>query len=89
MRRFSSGRRIIAALSFAAIAAMGCSRTEEGNLQVQVLDVDVNVRRDSVTVPMPNVPDIDVGTKRDTVTTPTVGTRRTEIQRPTVDVKRP
>ena len=66
-----------------------CSKTEDGQLQVQVPDVDVKVGRDTVTIPQPNLPDVDVGTKRDTITTPTVGTKRTEVQRPTVDVKRP
>jgi hypothetical protein len=66
-----------------------CSKTEDGQLQVQVPDVDVKVGRDTVTVPQPNLPDVDVGMKRDTITTPTVGTKRTEVQRPTADVKRP
>jgi hypothetical protein len=73
------------------MAAMlpACSKTEDGQLQVQVPDVDVKVGRDTVTIPQPNLPDVDVGTKRDTITTPTVGTKRTEVQRPTADVKRP
>ncbi|MFN2567008.1 MAG: hypothetical protein ABR499_18580 [Gemmatimonadaceae bacterium] len=66
-----------------------CSRTDDGQVQVQVPDVDVKVSRDTLTLRAPNLPDVDVGTKRDTVTTPRVGTKRTEVQRPTVDVKRP
>jgi predicted S18 family serine protease len=78
---------LIAVLAVGALAA--CSKTEDGQIQVQVPDVDVKVGRDTVTVPTPNLPNVDVGTGRDTVTTPTVGTKRTEVQRPTVDVKRP
>jgi hypothetical protein len=73
----------------AAVVLPACSKTDDGQLQVQVPEVDVKVRRDTVTIPVPNLPSVDVGTKRDTVTTPTVGTKRREIQRPTVDVKRP
>jgi hypothetical protein len=72
-----------------AVTIPACSKTDDGQLQVQVPDVDVKVGRDTLTVPAPNLPDVDLGTKRDTITTPTVGTKRTEVQRPTVDVKRP
>jgi hypothetical protein len=72
-----------------AVGVSACSKTEDGQLQVQVPDVDVKVSRDTVTIPQPNLPDVDIGTKRDTITTPTVGTKRTEVQRPTADVKRP
>jgi len=75
------------ALLAAAVSLAACQKTEDGQLQVKVPEVDVKVRTD--TVQAPNLPDVDVGTKRDTVTTPTVGTKRTEVQRPTVDVKRP
>jgi hypothetical protein len=75
-------------IAVAAVLA-ACSKTEDGQLQVQVPDVDVKVSRDTVTIPTPNLPSMDVGTKRDTITTPTVGTKRTEVRRPTVDVKRP
>jgi hypothetical protein len=78
-----------AVLLAVAVALPACSKTEDGELQVQVPDVDVKVTRDTVTIPAPNLPSLDVGTKRDTITTPTVGTKRTEVQRPTVDVKRP
>ncbi|MDQ3996687.1 MAG: hypothetical protein M3303_06670 [Gemmatimonadota bacterium] len=77
-----------ALIAVAALVA-ACSKTEDGQLQVQVPDVDVKVGRDTVTVPAPNLPDVDIGTKRDTITTPTIGTKRTEVQRPTVDTKRP
>jgi hypothetical protein len=80
---------VCAALIALAAALPACSKTEDGQLQVQVPDVDVKVSRDTVTIPTPNLPSVDVGTKRDTITTPTVGTKRTEIQRPTADVKRP
>ena len=80
---------LTAVLLAAGAALPACSKTEDGQLQVQVPDVDVKVGRDTVTLPQPNLPDIDVGTKRDTITTPTVGTKRTEVQRPTADVKRP
>ncbi len=69
----------------AALAA--CSKTQDGQLQVKVPEVDVKVRTD--TVQAPSLPSVDVGTKRDTVTVPTVGTKRTEVQRPTADTKRP
>jgi hypothetical protein len=79
--------RATLAAVMAALAA--CSRTEDGQVQVQVPDVDVKVGRDTVTLPAPNLPNVGVGTRRDTITTPTVGTKRTEVQRPTVDLKRP
>jgi len=84
-------RKLTLSLALIGIAAApaGCSKTDDGELQVQVPDVDVKVGRDTVTIPAPNLPSVDVGTKRDTITTPTVGTKRTEVQRPTVDVKRP
>jgi hypothetical protein len=78
-----------AALIAVAAALPACSKTDDGQLQVQVPDVDIKVGRDTVTIPTPNLPSVDVGTKRDTITTPTVGTKRTEVQRPSVDVKRP
>jgi hypothetical protein len=86
LRRLALNAAFRAALLAAAVALPACSKTDDGQLQVQVPDVDVKVGRDTVTVPAPNLPDVDIGTKRDTVT---VGTRRTEVQRPTVDVKRP
>jgi hypothetical protein len=77
------------AVMAAAAALPACSRTDDGQLQVQVPDVDIKVRPDTVTIPAPNLPGVDVGMKRDTITTPTIGTKRTEVQRPTVEVKRP
>ena len=77
----------MAVVSLAAVP--GCSRTDDGQVQVEVPDVDVKVGRDTVNLQAPNLPNVDVGTKRDTITTPTVGTKRTEVRRPTVDVKRP
>jgi hypothetical protein len=84
-------RRLTLSAALIAVAAVlpACSKTDDGQLQVQVPDVDVKVRRDTVTIPTPNLPSVELGTKRDTITTPTVGTKRTEIQRPTVEVKRP
>jgi hypothetical protein len=88
--RTPSVKTVAAAALLAVAAALpACKKTDDGQLQVQVPDVDVKVSRDTLTIPAPNLPSIDVGTKRDTVTTPTVGTKRTEVQRPTVDVKRP
>jgi hypothetical protein len=78
-----------AVLLAVAVSLPACSKADDGELQVQVPDVDVKVTRDTVTIPAPNLPSLDVGTKRDTITTPTVGTKRTEVQRPAVDVKRP
>jgi hypothetical protein len=75
----------VASVSLALVAA--CSKTEDGQLEVKVPEVEVKMRTD--TVQAPNLPSVDVGTKRDTITTPTVGTKRTEVQRPTVDTKRP
>lgn len=74
-----------ALLATAGLAA--CSKTEDGQLEVKVPEVDVKVRTD--TVQAPNLPNVEVGTKRDTITTPTVGTKQTEIQRPTAETKRP
>jgi hypothetical protein len=89
VRRLTVRPLLKVALAAATLGVAACSKTEDGQLQVQVPDVDVKVSRDTLTVPVPNLPDVDVGTKRDTVTVPTVGTKRTEVQRPTADVKRP
>ena len=91
MRR-SILRRAMNVAAVAAVSAGGlaaCSKTDDGQVQVQVPDVDVKVGRDTVTLRAPDLPSVDVGTKRDTITTPTVGTKRTEVERPTADVKRP
>jgi hypothetical protein len=89
VRRTTLETAVSAVLIAVAAALPACSKTDDGQIQVQVPDVDVKVSRDTLTIPMPTLPSVDVGTKRDTITTPTVGTKRTEIQRPTVDVKRP
>jgi hypothetical protein len=89
MHRLTRGALTIAAFVSLAASLDACSKTDDGQLQVQVPDVDVKVSRDTLTVPAPNLPNVDVGTKRDTITTPTVGTKQTEVQRPTVDAKRP
>jgi hypothetical protein len=81
--------RVKVALVGASVILAACSKTEDGQLQVQVPDVDVKVSRDTVTLPTPDLPNVNIGTKRDTVALPTVGTKRTEIQRPTAEVKRP
>ena len=86
MRTVTWKRRFGAALVVTAALA-ACSKTEDGQLQVKVPDVDVKLRTD--TVQAPSLPSVDVGTKRDTVTVPTVGTKRTEVQRPTAETKRP
>ncbi len=83
MRRASIG-----AMTAAIGVALGaCQKTDDGQLQVKVPEVDVKVRTETVSTP--NLPSVDVKTKTDTITTPTVGTKRTEVRRPTVDVKRP
>jgi hypothetical protein len=89
LRRLTLEAAVSAALIAVAAALPACSKTDDGQIQVQVPDVDVKVSRDTLTIPTPNLPSVDVGTKRDTITTPTVGTKRTEIQRPTVELKRP
>src|SRR5918998_795755 len=86
MRTLRSNPVMCAAL-LATVGLAACSKTDDGQLQVKVPEVDVKVRTD--TVQAPNLPSVELGTKRDTITTPTVGTKRTEVQRPTVDTKRP
>jgi hypothetical protein len=91
MRRLGLAKATLAALVAATVTLAACKKTDDGQLQVQVPDVDIKVRRDTVTVPLPSVPSVEIGTKRDTVTTPTVdvGTKRTEIRRPTAKTKQP
>jgi hypothetical protein len=77
-----------AAVAVALVMALdGCQKTESGDLQVKVPEVDVKVRTETVSTP--TLPSIDVKTKTDTVTTPTVGTKRTVVRRPAVETKRP
>jgi hypothetical protein len=72
----------------ALVLALGaCQKTDDGQLQVKVPEVDVKVRTETVSTP--NLPSVDLKTKTDTITTPTVGTKRTEVRRPTAEVKRP
>ena len=87
MRRLPVNFLMGALLLAALVAGPACQKTDDGQLEVKVPEVDVKVRTD--TVAAPKLPDVDVGTKRDTITTPTVGTKQTEVRRPTVDVKRP
>ena len=82
---------IVAALA-TAVALGACKKTGEGEYEVKTPDVDVSL--DSTTVLTP-----DVGTTTDTITTPvvgtekdtiivnkpTVGTKQTEVKRPTVN----
>ena len=85
--RTSASNGVVGAALLVALGLAACSKTDDGQLQVKVPEVDVKVRTD--TVQAPTLPDVDVGTKRDTVTVPTVGTKRAEVRRPTVDTKRP
>jgi electron transfer flavoprotein alpha/beta subunit len=83
-------------LTFAAIVALGaaaaCSRTDDGKIVVERPgDVQVTTTKDTVSLPT-------VGTVKDTINTPTigvkeetlivkkpvVGTKKTEVTRPTV-----
>ena len=93
-------RQLLAIVTAITVVA-GCKKTGENEYQVQTPDVDVNVSRDTSTV---RVPEVNVGTTTDTVNTPVMGTKKdtvivdrpvvtgqkkTEIKRPTVDVKSP
>lgn len=86
-------------LAMTAAAALGaCKKTGENEYQVKVPEIEV--RSETATV---RVPEVDVGTKIDTVNAPVIGTKkdtivvdkpvigtkRTEIERPTADVKEP
>ena len=84
-----------------------CSRDEQGRASVEVpKDVDVSVQTDSVN--LPTVPDVDVNTSTQTnsatvptigmqkdtvvVSKPVIGTKKTQVKTPDVDVnvqKRP
>jgi hypothetical protein len=78
----------------ATLALVSCNKTGEGEYEVErpglVTDtvktpsVDVGTTTDTLNVPV-------VGTKKDTIIIdkPVAGTKRTEVKRPTVDVKRP
>jgi hypothetical protein len=81
-------RVVSVGVSVALVMGLGaCQKTDNGDLQVKVPEVDVKVRTE--TVPTPNLPNVDVKMKTDTISTPTVGRKRTEVRRPTVETKRP
>ena len=92
-------RKIAAALALAAVATLGaCKKTGEGEYKVATPDIDVST--DTTTI---RTPSVDVGTRIDTINTPTagtvpetlivqkpvVGTKKTEVRVPDVDVKGP
>ena len=78
----------------ATLALVACKKTGDNQYEVVrpglVTDtvttpsVDVGTKPDSVTVPV-------LGTEKDTiiVNKPTIDTKKTEVKRPTADVKRP
>ena len=71
------------AVALTAVSTLGaCKKTGEGEYQVE--KPVVGTQTDTV-----HTPSVDVGTKSDTITTPTVGTKKTEVKVPTVDVKSP
>jgi len=71
------------AVALTAVSTLGaCKKTGEGEYQVE--KPVVGTTTDTV-----HTPSVDVGTKTDTITTPTVGTKKTEVKVPTVDVKSP
>ena len=71
------------AVALTAVSPLGaCKKTGEGEYQVE--KPVVGTQTDTV-----HTPSVDVGTKTDTITTPTVGTKKTEVKVPTVDVKPP
>ena len=71
------------AVALTAVSTLGaCKKTGEGEYQVE--KPVVGTQTDPV-----HTPSVDVGTKTDTITTPTVGTKKTEVKVPTVDVKPP
>lgn len=71
------------AVALTAVTTLGaCKKTGEGEYQVE--KPVVGTTTDTV-----HTPSVDVGTKTDTITTPTVGTKKTEVKVPTVDVKSP
>jgi hypothetical protein len=72
----------LAVLATALAAGAACRKTGEG--QYEVDKPVIGTQKDTV-----NTPSVDVGTRRDTITTPTVGTKKTEVKVPTVDVKPP
>ena len=76
-------RKLAFAVVLTAVTTLGaCKKTGEGQYEVE--KPVVGTQTDTV-----NTPSVDVGTKSDTITTPTVGTKKTEVKVPTVDVKTP
>lgn len=76
-------RKIAFAVALTAVATLGaCKKTGEGSYEVE--KPVIGTQTDTV-----HTPSVDVGTKTDTITTPTVGTKKTEVKVPTVDVKSP
>ena len=74
-------RKLAFAVALTAVATLGaCKKTGEGEYQVE--KPVVGTTTDTV-----HTPSVDVGTRSDTITTPTVGTKKTEVKVPTVDVK--
>lgn len=70
-------------VALAALTSLSaCKKTGEGQYEVQ--KPVVGTETDTV-----NTPSVETGTVKDTITVPTVGTEKKEIERPTVDVKKP
>jgi hypothetical protein len=81
-------------IALAALALVACKKTGENEYEVvrpglvtdtvSTPSVDIGTKSDSLTVPT-------VGSEKDTIIVdkPTVGTKKTEVKRPTVDVKKP
>ena len=85
-------RSIMLVTAMAAVVTTACSRTKEGDVVVdRPGEVEVHMKKDTLNVP-------SVGTVKDSVTTPVigtqketlivnkpvVGTKKTEIKRPTI-----
>lgn len=78
----------------AVVALVGCKKTGENEYEVvrpglvtdtfKTPSVDVGTKLDSVTVPV-------VKTEKDTIIVdkPVIGTKKTQVKRPTADVKKP
>lgn len=76
-------RKLIPLFALTALVTMGaCKKTGEGEYEVE--RPVVGTQTDTI-----HTPTVDVGTRTDTITTPTVGTKKTEVKVPTVDVKPP
>ncbi len=76
-------RKLISLAALTALITLGaCKKTGEGQYEVE--RPVVGTQTDTI-----NTPSIEIGTKTDTITTPTVGTKKTEVKIPTVEVKPP